>query len=129
MDEALTAAVAKLELGRNTRHVFLCVGGKCAATENQLASWDYLKTRLRELRAQGLIGGLLLLMHSHSFADPRAGLLVELSHLPIGVLAVLAGCARWVELRGPESVSRPARWLWPICLVLVGLVLVVYREA
>ena len=59
MDEALTAAVAKLELGRNTRHLFLCVGGKCAATENQLASWEYLKTRLRELRAQGLIGGLL----------------------------------------------------------------------
>ena len=59
VDEALTAAVAKLELGRNTRHVFLCVGGQCAATENQLASWDYLKTRLRELRAQGLIGGLL----------------------------------------------------------------------
>ena len=59
VDEPLTAAVAKLELGRNTRHVFLCVGGKCAATENQLASWDYLKTRLRELCAQGLIGGLL----------------------------------------------------------------------
>ena len=59
MDEALTAAVAKLELGRNTRHVFLCVAGKCAPTENQLASWEYLKTRLRELRAQGLIGGLL----------------------------------------------------------------------
>ena len=59
MDELLSAAVEKLELGRNKRHIFLCVGGTCAPAENQLASWDYLKTRLRELRAQGLVGGLL----------------------------------------------------------------------
>jgi (2Fe-2S) ferredoxin len=59
VDQALIAAAAKLELGRNRRHIFLCVGGKCAPTEAQLASWEYLKTRLRELRAQGLIGSLL----------------------------------------------------------------------
>lgn len=59
VDQALIAAAAKLELGRNRRHIFLCVGGKCAPTEGQLASWEYLKARLRELRAQGLIGGLL----------------------------------------------------------------------
>jgi copper resistance protein D len=76
-----------------------------------------------------LAGGLLLLMHSHSFANAKEGLLVELSHLPIGVLAVLAGCSRWLELRGPEALSRPARWVWPICLVLVGIMLAVYREA
>jgi copper resistance protein D len=76
-----------------------------------------------------LTGGVLLLMHSHGFADPKEGLLVELSHLPIGVLAVLAGCSRWLELRGPEALSRPARWIWPACLLLVGVVLVIYREA
>jgi (2Fe-2S) ferredoxin len=59
VDQALVAAAAKLELGRNRRHIFLCVGGRCAPTESGLASWEYLKTRLRELRAQGLIGGLL----------------------------------------------------------------------
>ena len=59
MDEAHRAAVDKLELGRNARHVFLCVGGKCASPEQGLASWDYLKLRLRELRAQGMLGGLL----------------------------------------------------------------------
>jgi (2Fe-2S) ferredoxin len=59
VDQALIEAAAKLELGRNARHVFLCVGGKCAPAENQLASWDYLKTRLRALRAEGLLGGLL----------------------------------------------------------------------
>jgi len=59
VDEAHRAAVDKLELGRNARHVFLCVGGKCASPEQGLASWDYLKLRLRELRAQGMLGGLL----------------------------------------------------------------------
>jgi len=59
VDEALVAAAAKLELGRNRRHIFLCVGGTCAPTENGLASWDYLKRRLRELRSEGAIGGLL----------------------------------------------------------------------
>ena len=59
VDQALIEAAAKLELGRNARHVFLCVGGKCAPSENQLASWDYLKSRLRALRAEGLLGGLL----------------------------------------------------------------------
>lgn len=59
VDEALEAAAAKLELGRNARHIFLCVGGKCAPAEGQLASWDYLKSRLRELRAEGRLGGLL----------------------------------------------------------------------
>ncbi len=76
-----------------------------------------------------LAGGLLLLLHSHSFADPKEGLLVELAHLPIGVLAVFAGCSRWLELRGPEALSRPARWVWPVCLLLVGALLAVYREA
>ena len=59
MDEELGAAVAKLELGRNRRHVFLCVGGKCAPPESGLASWEFLKTRLRELKGLGLAGPLL----------------------------------------------------------------------
>jgi (2Fe-2S) ferredoxin len=59
MDEAHKAAVAKLQLGRNARHVFLCVGGRCASPEQGLASWEYLKTRMRELRAEGQLGGLL----------------------------------------------------------------------
>lgn len=76
-----------------------------------------------------LAGGVLLLMHSHSFADPTEGLLVELSHLAIGVLAVFAGCARWVELRGPAGLARRAGAVWPVCLILVGILLLIYREA
>ena len=45
----LILAVDKLKLGHATRHIFLCVGGKCAPAEEQQLSWEYLKRRLREL--------------------------------------------------------------------------------
>jgi putative copper resistance protein D len=75
-----------------------------------------------------LAGGVLLLAHSHAIADQKEALLVELSHLPIGVLAVVGGCARFVELRGPDGMARVARWVWPVCLVLIAVILVLYRE-
>jgi len=74
-------------------------------------------------------GGVLLLAHAHAIADQKEALLVELSHLPIGVLAVVGGAARFVELRGPEGLARIGRWLWPICLVLISAILILYREA
>ena len=40
-------AAAGLDHAR--RHIFLCVGGKCAAAELQQESWKYLKARLKEL--------------------------------------------------------------------------------
>jgi (2Fe-2S) ferredoxin len=39
----------KLHLHDYTRHIFLCVGGKCAREAVQQESWEYLKRRLREL--------------------------------------------------------------------------------
>jgi putative copper resistance protein D len=76
-----------------------------------------------------LAGGVLLLAHTHAISNQKEALLVELSHLPLAVLAVVGGCARFVELRGPERLSRLARWIWPGCLVLIGLLLILYREA
>lgn len=76
-----------------------------------------------------LAGGLLLLSHTHATANVREALLIELSHLPIAVLAVVGGGARWTELRGPRELSRPAAALWPACLVLIGVLLLIYREA
>ncbi len=76
-----------------------------------------------------LAGGALLLAHTHAISNVKEALLVELSHLPLAVLAVAGGCARWTELRGPEPLARPARWIWPICLMLIGLLLLIYREA
>jgi (2Fe-2S) ferredoxin len=59
MPDPLQAAVAKLKIGRQSRHVFLCVGGKCAPVEQGQASWDHLKRRLREAGLQDVAGGVL----------------------------------------------------------------------
>ncbi len=94
-----------------------------------------------------VLGGFLLLTHTHAIANVKDALLIELSHLPLGVLAVVAGCARWVELRGaPEPAyqglagsgmaggaaaaeSRLAGYIWPLCLVGISWLLIFYRES
>ncbi len=57
--EALARAVAALGIGTARRHIFLCVGGKCADRQVQLDSWGFLKRRLKELgladRAHGVL--------------------------------------------------------------------------
>ena len=58
--QALQDAVAKLHLGRQRRHVFLCVaGGKCAPEARSEESWGYLKQRLKELGLHDVDGGVL----------------------------------------------------------------------
>lgn len=77
-----------------------------------------------------VLGGFLLLTHTHAIANIKEALLVELSHLPLGVLAVVAGCARWVELRGVGSrEARLAGWVWPLCMVGISMLLIFYRES
>jgi (2Fe-2S) ferredoxin len=58
-DAALREAVAKLGLERVRRHIFLCVGGTCAPSDEQHDSWKYLKRRLKELGLSGADGGVL----------------------------------------------------------------------
>ncbi len=55
----LRAAADKVKLGRARRHIFLCVGGKCAPRDEQLQAWDFLKSRLRELGLVDVEGGVL----------------------------------------------------------------------
>jgi (2Fe-2S) ferredoxin len=48
----LERVVQQLRIGGSegyTRHILLCVGGDCAAKADQLAAWDFLKRRLKEL--------------------------------------------------------------------------------
>ena len=59
MPDPLQTAAAKLLLGAQSRHVFLCVGGKCASLEQGQTSWEHLKRRLRELGLQDVAGGVL----------------------------------------------------------------------
>ena len=56
---AITNAVGKLRLGHSRRHVFLCVGGKCADATAAEASWAHLKARLKALGLQDSNGGVL----------------------------------------------------------------------
>jgi copper resistance protein D len=76
------------------------------------------------------VSGALLLTHSHSLGNLKEELLAELSHTPLAILAVTAGWSRWLELRLPsENQTRNvmAR-LWPVCIALIGVVLLNYRE-
>lgn len=78
-------------------------------------------------------GGALLLTHSHAIANLKDQLLIEITHTPLALTGIVAGWARWLELR-LDPVENPlahraAAWIWPACLVLVGLILLDYREA
>jgi putative copper resistance protein D len=75
------------------------------------------------------LGGALLLTHSHSLNNPKDELLVELSHASIAILGVAAGWSRWLELRLPDGPRRALSWVWPICFILVGALLLDYRES
>ena len=49
LDSQLTQMTEKLHLRDYTKHIFLCVGGKCARQSDQDEAWAFLKERLREL--------------------------------------------------------------------------------
>ena len=75
------------------------------------------------------VGGALLLTHSHSLGNIKEEFLAELSHIPIAILAVVAGWSRWLELRVPHQSKRVLSWIWPVCFILIGALLLNYREA
>jgi putative copper export protein len=74
------------------------------------------------------VGGGLLLTHSHAMFNLKDEFLTEVTHAPLGLFGAFAGWGRWLELRLPGA-GRGSGWLWTICLIVVGLILVVYREA
>ncbi len=76
------------------------------------------------------ISGALLLTHSHSLGNLKEEVLAELSHIPLAILAVAAGWSRWLELRLPaEDQTRSLMGrVWPLCIALIGVVLLNYRE-
>ena len=74
------------------------------------------------------VGGGLLLAHAHPLVRVKEAYLMEVTHLPLGLLGVLIGWTRWLELRLPAADRAfPAR-IWPPAMALVGLLLVLYRE-
>jgi putative copper resistance protein D len=77
------------------------------------------------------IGGIVLLTHMHAVTNIKQEMLVELSHTPLAIFGVMAGWARWLELRLPQenSARRYLAWVWPVCFIFVGLILMDYHEA
>ncbi|HEV2194831.1 MAG TPA: CopD family protein [Candidatus Acidoferrum sp.] len=76
------------------------------------------------------VSGALLLTHSHSLGNIKEEVLAELSHIPLAILAVMAGWSRWLELRLPAE-NHTRAWLarlWPVCITLIGVLLLNYRE-
>jgi putative copper resistance protein D len=102
-----------------------------------LFEWSVVTGRVKS-QAAGLVfpgvcalGGAILLTHSHALGNVKDELLIELSHIPLAVLGIAAGWSRWLELRLPpgDRTRRVLSWIWPVCFILVGLVLLDYHEA
>ncbi len=100
-----------------------------------LFEWGVRTGRLRSPRAALVFplltaaGGALLLTHSHAIANVKDQLLIELTHTPLALAGIGAGWARWLELRLDGRAARVAGWVWPVCFLICGAVLMDYREA
>jgi len=100
-----------------------------------LFEWGVRTGRIRDRRAVLVfplltaLGGALLLTHSHAIANVKEQLLIELTHTPLALAGITAGWARWLEIRADGRVARVAGWVWPVCFMLVGVILLWYREA
>jgi len=77
------------------------------------------------------IGGVVLLTHTHALSNVKEELLAELSHTPLAIFGIVAGWSRWLELRLPEDnqARKYLAWVWPVCFILVGMILMDYHEA
>jgi putative copper resistance protein D len=97
--------------------------------------WSVRTGRLKSKRAAMVfpllvaVGGAMLLTHSHQISNVKDQMLIELTHTPLALAGVAAGWARWLELRLPGRGGRIAGYVWPACFMLIGVILLWYREA
>jgi copper resistance protein D len=75
------------------------------------------------------VGGALLLTHSHPVGNLKEQTLIEISHIALAILAVAAGWSRWLEIRLPGVYPNVTSRIWPACFVMIGTVLMLYRES
>jgi copper resistance protein D len=77
------------------------------------------------------LGGVVLLTHTHAVTNVREEMLAELSHTPLALFGIMAGWSRWLELRLPTEnpTRRYLAWVWPVCFIVVGLILMDYHES
>jgi copper resistance protein D len=60
-------------------------------------------------------GGMLLVTHTHSLNNIKEELLAEMSHIPLALLAILAGWSRWLQFRLPRRDQAVVSRIWPLC--------------
>jgi putative copper resistance protein D len=75
-----------------------------------------------------VVGGALLLTHSHASLNLKSEFLLEITHAPLGVLALMVGWGRWLELRLEPPENRVPGRLWPVVFTMIGVLLILYRE-
>ena len=73
------------------------------------------------------VGGGLLLTHSHASLNLKSEFLLEVTHAPLGVLGVLVGWGRWLQLRLAAEGRLPGR-LAASAMAAMGVLLLLYRE-
>ena len=73
-----------------------------------------------------IVGGIILLTHSHSVAELKEEFLIQSTHVAMGALGVLLGCGRWLEIRLPAPYDRMAGVISISAMMLVGLILLFY---
>jgi putative copper resistance protein D len=100
-----------------------------------LFEWMVRAGRLRAPRAALLfpllcaVGGGLLLTHSHASLNLKSEFLLEVTHAPLGVLALVVGWGRWLELRLPAPGDRLPGRLAAGAMTVIGVLLLLYRES
>ena len=73
-----------------------------------------------------IVGGLILLTHSHNLSELRTEFMTQSTHVVMGMLGIIIGCARWLELRLSPPYNRLAGLFSITAITLVGLVLLFY---
>jgi copper resistance protein D len=96
--------------------------GEWRAQRRPGSAWAYV------LPVVAIASGIVLISHTHLVGDVRTAFFMEVSHLAMGVMSLVVGWARWLELRLPAAEGRTAGHLWGPALLLFGLLLVFYRE-
>jgi putative copper resistance protein D len=75
------------------------------------------------------VGGGLLLTHSHASLNLKTEFLMEVTHAPLGVLAVLVGWGRWLQLRLAAPEGPLSGRLAASAMTVIGVLLLLYRES
>ncbi|HEX3994011.1 MAG TPA: copper resistance protein, partial [Acetobacteraceae bacterium] len=126
------ASLRDIEVLQHRVFVLLIVGFALFEWRVRAGNWNN-KTAALVFPLMCAAGGTLLLTHSHAISNVKEQLLIEVTHTPLALAGIVAGWSRWLELRldplDSPMLKRIAGWMWPVCLVLCGLILLDYREA